>query len=166
MVKEDIVIQSANISYLNEILSIIMDIDDKRNNIMKYNDFEFKHSENSLEEVLNNKNKNEIIFIARHKEKLIGMINILFSNPNYIFFVDKFAYVKYLYVEKSELVSEEERKDISEKLFNIAMEKIKKYGFRYICGDILDGDDDLKELFQINCMKKYRSRLYKKINDV
>ena len=100
MVKEDIVIQSANISYLNEILSIIMDIDDKRNNIMKYNDFEFKHSENSLEEVLNNKNKNEIIFIARHKEKLIGMINILFSNPNYIFFVDKFAYVKYLYVEK------------------------------------------------------------------
>jgi hypothetical protein len=163
---EDIEITNADITDLDKILSIMISIDNKRNNIIKYNDFEFKHSKESLEKVLNNENKDEIIFIAIYNENLIGILNILFSNPDYNFFADKFIYIKYLYIENNESIKTENRRYISEKLFGFAINKAKEYGFKYICGDVLDDEDELKELFKINSMENYRNRLYKRISDI
>ncbi len=92
--REDIEIYKAGISDMDKITDLIVSINEKKTKITKYDDFNFYHSKNSLKEVLNGKNKNEIIFIARNKENFIGMINLSFRDSDYLFFIDKFFIYK------------------------------------------------------------------------
>ncbi len=50
------------------------------------------------------------------------------------------------------------------KLFEASISEAKKHGFKYICGDVLSEEEELRELFEVNDMKNYKNRLYKKIN--
>ncbi|HGG0416961.1 N-acetyltransferase [Clostridium botulinum] len=162
--REDIEIYKAGISDMDKIADLIVSINEEKTKITKYDDFNFYHSKNSLEEVLNGKNKNEIIFIARNKENFIGMINLSFRDSDYLFFIDKFLYIKYLYVDKNKFTDIKEYKDASKKLFEASISEAKKHGFKYICGDVLSEEEELRELFEVNDMKNYKNRLYKKIN--
>ncbi len=161
---EDIEIYKAEMSDMDKIADLIVSINEEKTKITKYNDFNFYHSKDSLEEVLNGKNKNEMIFIARSKENFIGMINMSFSDSDYMFFIDKFLYIKYLYVDKSKFTDIKEYKDATQKLFAASISEAKKHGFKYICGDVLSEEEELRELFEVNDMKNYKNRLYKKIN--
>ncbi|KEJ00004.1 hypothetical protein N494_03045 [Clostridium botulinum A2B7 92] len=162
--REDIEIYKAEISDMDKIADLIVSINEEKTKITKYDDFNFYHSKNSLKEVLNGKNKNEIIFIARNKENIIGMINLSFRDSDYLFFIDKFLYIKYLYVDKDKFIDTQEYKDIAKKLFEASISEAKKYGFKYICGDVLSEEEELRKLFEVNDMKNYKNRLYKKIN--
>ncbi|MCS4475316.1 N-acetyltransferase [Clostridium botulinum] len=162
--REDIEIYKADISDMDKIANLIVSINEEKTKITKYDDFNFYHSKNSLEEVLNGKNKNEMIFIARSKENFIGMINLSFSDSDYMFFIDKFLYIKYLYVNKNKFTDIQEYKDATQKLFAASISEAKKHGFKYICGDVLSEEEELRELFEMNDMKNYKNRLYKKIN--
>ncbi|MGO5073960.1 GNAT family N-acetyltransferase [Clostridium sporogenes] len=162
--REDIEIYRAEISDMDKIANLIVSINEEKTKITKYDDFNFYHSKDSLEEVLNCKNKNEMIFIARNKENLIGMINLSFSDSDYMFFIDKFIYIKYLYVDKNKFTDTQEYKDATQKLFEASISEAKKHGFKYICGDVLSEEEELRELFEMNDMKNYKNRLYKKIN--
>ncbi|EPY2276458.1 GNAT family N-acetyltransferase [Clostridium sporogenes] len=162
--REDIEIYKAGISDMNKIADLIVSINEEKTKITKYDDFNFYHSKDSLEEVLNGKNKNEIIFIARNKENFIGMINLSSSDSDYMFFIDKFIYIKYLYVDKNKFTDIKEYKEASKKLFKASISEAKKHGFKYICGDVLSEEEELRELFELNDMKNYKNRLYKKIN--
>ncbi|NFE81733.1 GNAT family N-acetyltransferase [Clostridium sporogenes] len=162
--REDIEIYRAEISDMDKIANLIVSINEEKTKITKYDDFNFYHSKNSLEEVLNGKNKNEIIFIARSKENFIGMINLSSSDSDYMFFIDKFVYIKYLYVDKNKFTDIKEYKDIAKELFEASISEVKKHGFKYICGDVLSEEEELRELFEVNDMKNYKNRLYKKIN--
>ncbi|MFV3011135.1 GNAT family N-acetyltransferase [Clostridium botulinum] len=161
---EDIEIYKAEISDMDKIADLIVSINEEKIRITKYNDFNFYHSKNSLKEVLNGKNKNEIIFIAMDKENVVGMINLSFSDSDYMFFIDKFLYIKYLYVDKNKFTDTQEYKDVTQKLFAASISEAKKHGFKYICGDVLSEEEELRELFEVNDMKNYKNRLYKKIN--
>lgn len=88
--REDIEIYKADISDMDKIANLIVSINEEKTKITKYDDFNFYHSKNSLEEVLNGKNKNEMIFIARSKENFIGMINLSFSDSDYMFLLISF----------------------------------------------------------------------------
>lgn len=160
--REDIEIYKADISDMDKIANLIVSINEEKTKITKYDDFNFYHSKNSLEEVLNGKNKNEMIFIARSKENFIGMINLSFSDSDYMFFIDKFLYIKYLYVNKNKFTDIQEYKDATQKLFAASISEAKKHGFKYICGDVLSEEEELRELFEMNDMKNYKNRLYKK----
>lgn len=162
--REDIEIYKAEISDMDKIADLIVSINEEKTKITKYDDFNFYHSKDSLEEVLNGKNKNEMIFIARSKENFIGMINLSSSDSDYMFFIDRFVYIKYLYVDKNKFTDIKEYKDASKKLFEASISEAKKHGFKYICGDVLSEEEELRELFEINDMKNYKNRLYKKIN--
>ncbi|KOY66180.1 hypothetical protein [Clostridium sporogenes] len=162
--REDIEIYKAEISDMDKIDDLIVSINEEKTKITKYDDFNFYHSKDSLEEVLNGKNKNEMIFIARSKENFIGMINLSSSDSDYMFFIDRFVYIKYLYVDKNKFTDIKEYKDASKKLFEASISEAKKHGFKYICGDVLSEEEELRELFEINDMKNYKNRLYKKIN--
>ncbi|KEJ01738.1 N-acetyltransferase [Clostridium botulinum] len=162
--REDIEIYKADISDMDKIANLIVSINEEKTKITKYDDFNFYHSKNSLKEVLNGKNKNEMIFIARSKENFIGMINLSFSDSDYMFFIDKFLYIKYLYVNKNKFTDIQEYKDATQKLFAASISEAKKHGFKYICGDVLSEEEELRELFEMNDMKNYKNRLYKKIN--
>ncbi|MDU7251610.1 MAG: GNAT family N-acetyltransferase [Clostridium sp.] len=162
--REDIEIYKAGISDMDKIADLIVAINEEKTKITKYDDFNFYHSKNSLKEVLNGKNKNEMIFIARNKENFIGMINLSFSDSDYMFFIDKFLYIKYLYVDKDKFIDTQEYKDIAKKLFEASINEAREHGFKYICGDVLSEEEELRELFEINDMKNYKNRLYKKIN--
>lgn len=162
--REDIEIYKAGISDMDKIADLIVSINEEKTKITKYDDFNFYHSKDSLEEVLNGKNKNEIIFIARSKENFIGMINLSSSDSDYMFFIDKFIYIKYLYVDKNKFTDIKKYKDASKKLFEASISEAKKHGFKYICGDVLSEEEELRELFEVNDMKNYKNRLYKKIN--
>ncbi|GAA0696617.1 GNAT family N-acetyltransferase [Paraclostridium ghonii] len=164
--REKIKIQQANIDDLHFLLDIISKIDKKRDDMIIYDDFRLWNSKNSLEEVLNGKNKNEAIIVAKDNEKIIGILNLLFSPPDYIFFVDKFAYIKYLYVDQPKLKTLEYVEYISKELFDYAISISKTNGFKYICGDVLAGENELEYLFKSNEMKDYRSRLCKKLNKI
>lgn len=164
--RENIEIRQANINDINYLLTIMSEINKKRDDMIEYDDFKLNHSKNSLEEVLEGKNENEIIFVAIHNEKIIGILNLLFSAPDYIFFVDKFVYIKYLYLDQNESSTSEDREYISKKLFDSGINISKKYGFKYICGDVLNGENELEDLFKTNEMKNYRSRLCKKLNNI
>lgn len=161
--REDIEIRKAEIEDMDKIANFILDINERRTSIMKYDDFKLYHSRNSLEEVLNHKNKSEIILVAMNKESLVGMINLSFSNSDYMFFVDRFVYIKYMYVDKNKLTNTEEFEYIAKKLFEAVISESKKHRFKYICGDVLSEEDELRELFEMNDMKNYRNRLCKKI---
>ncbi|WP_434293479.1 GNAT family N-acetyltransferase [Clostridium botulinum] len=162
--REDIEIYKAGISDMDKIADLIVSINEEKTKITKYDDFNFYHSKDSLEEVLNGKNKNEMIFIARSKENFIGMINLSFSNSDYMFFIDKFLYIKYLYVDKNKFTDIQGYKDATQKLFAASISEAEKHGFKYICGDVLSEEEELRELFEINDMENYKNRLYKKIN--
>ncbi|GAA0713481.1 GNAT family N-acetyltransferase [Paraclostridium ghonii] len=162
--RENIKIQQADIDDMNYLLDIMSKIDKKRDNMIIYDDFRLTHSKNSLEEVLSGKNENEAIIVAKDNEKIIGILNLLFSTPDYIFFVDKFVYIKYLYVDQDKLKTLEDREDISKELFDYAINISKSNGFKYICGDVLIGDNELESLFKTNEMKDYRSRFCKNLN--
>ncbi|WP_371025375.1 GNAT family N-acetyltransferase [Paraclostridium ghonii] len=164
--RENIKIQQADIDDINYLLDIISKIDKKRDNMIIYDDFRLTHSKNSLEEVLSGKNENEAIIVAKDNEKIIGILNLLFSPPDYIFFVDKFVYIKYLYVDQDKLKTLEDREYISKELFDYAMNISKSNGFKYICGDVLTGDNELESLFKTNEMKDYRSRFCKNLNKI
>ncbi|MCS4470815.1 N-acetyltransferase [Clostridium botulinum] len=151
--REDIEIYKADISDMDKIANLIVSINEEKTKITKYDDFNFYHSKNSLEEVLNGKNKNEMIFIARSKENFIGMINLSFSDSDYMFFIDKFLYIKYLYVNKNKFTDIQEYKDATQKLFAASISEAKKHGFKYICGDVLSEEEELRELFEMNDMK-------------
>lgn len=88
--REDIEIYKAEISDMDKIADLIVSINEEKTKITKYDDFNFYHSKDSLEEVLNGKNKNEMIFIARSKENFIGMINVSFSDSDYMFLLISF----------------------------------------------------------------------------
>lgn len=88
--REDIEIYKAGISDMDKITDLIVSINEKKTKITKYDDFNFYHSKNSLKEVLNGKNKNEMIFIARSKENFIGMINLSFRDSDYLFLLISF----------------------------------------------------------------------------
>ncbi len=88
--REDIEIYKAEISDMDKIADLIVSINEEKTKITKYDDFNFYHSKNSLKEVLNGKNKNEIIFIARNKENFIGMINLSFRDSDYLFLLISF----------------------------------------------------------------------------
>ncbi|MBA4507618.1 N-acetyltransferase [Clostridium sporogenes] len=162
--REDIEIYKAGISDMDKIADLIVAINEEKTKITKYDDFNFYHSKNSLKEVLNGKNKNEMIFIARNKENFIGMINLSFSDSDYMFFIDKFVYIKYLYVDKNKFIDTQEREEVVKRLFTASINKAKEHGFKYICGDVLSEEGELRELFKMNEMKNYKNRLYKKIN--
>ncbi|NFS07031.1 GNAT family N-acetyltransferase [Clostridium botulinum] len=162
--REDIEIYKAGISDMDKIADLIVSINEEKTKITKYDDFNFYHSKNSLKEVLNGENKNEIIFIAMDKESVVGMINLSFSDSDYMFFIDKFLYIKYLYVDKNKFIYIKEYKDVAKKLFVASISEAKKHGFKYICGDVLSEEEELRELFEVNDMKNYKNRLYKKIN--
>ncbi|HDK7155111.1 TPA: N-acetyltransferase [Clostridium botulinum] len=162
--REDIEIYKAEISDMDKIANLIVSINEEKTKITKYDDFNFYHSKDSLEKVLNGKNKNEMIFIARSKESFIGMINLSFSDSDYMFFIDKFIYIKYLYVDRNKFIDTQEYKEATQKLFEVSISEAKKHGFKYICGDVLSEEEELRELFEVNDMKNYKNRLYKKIN--
>lgn len=162
--REKIRIQQANMCDINYLLTIIPKIDKKKDSITIYDDFNLNHSKNTLKSVLNKEDKNEIIIVAKDDEKIIGFLNLLFSPPDYIFFIDKFAYIKYLYVDQNKLKTPKAKESISKELFNYAINISKTNGFRYICGDVLTEDSELEYLFKLNDMKDYRSRLCKKLN--
>lgn len=164
--RENIKIQQADIDDINYLLDIMSQIDKKRDNMIIYDDFRLTHSKNSLEEVLSGKNENEAIIVAKDNEKIIGILNLLFSPPDYIFFVDKFVYIKYLYVDQDKLKTLEDREYISKELFDYAINISKSNGFKYICGDVITGDNELKSLFKTNEMKDYRSRFCKNLNKI
>lgn len=166
VVIEKIKLQQACIDDLNYLLDIMSKIDKKREDMIIYDDFRLSHSKNSLEEVLNSKTENELIIIAKDNEKIIGILNLIFSPPDYIFFVDKFIYIKYLYVDQDKLKTLEDREYISKELFDHAINISKRNGFKYICGDVLTGDNELEGLFKTNEMKAYRSRFCKKLNKI
>ncbi|MCR1934568.1 GNAT family N-acetyltransferase [Clostridium tepidum] len=163
---EHIRIRKADINDMDKIADLISSINEKKTKITKYDDFNFKHSKDSLKEVLSGKNKNEILFIAICKENFLGMINISFNNPDYIFFIDKFAYIKYMYVDKNKLIDKQKYEYVAKELFEVAISEGKKYGFKYICGDVLTEEDELKELFEMNDMKNYKRRMQKKVSIV
>lgn len=166
--RENIKIQQADIDDINYLLDIMSQIDKKRDNMIIYDDFRLTHSKNSLEEVLSGKNENEAIIVAKDNEKIIGILNLLFSPPDYIFFVDKFVYIKYLYVDQDQdkLKTLEDREYISKELFDYAINISKSNGFKYICGDVITGDNELESLFKRNEMKDYRSRFCKNLNKI
>lgn len=164
--RENIKIQQADIDDINYLLDIMSQIDKKRDNMIIYDDFRLTHSKNSLEEVLSGKNENEAIIVAKDNEKIIGILNLLFSPPDYIFFVDKFVYIKYLYVDQDKLKTLEDREYISKELFDYAINISKSNGFKYICGDVITGDNELESLFKRNEMKDYRSRFCKNLNKI
>ncbi|KKY01580.1 hypothetical protein VN21_08060, partial [Paraclostridium benzoelyticum] len=78
---EKIKLQQACIDDLNYLLDIMSKIDKKREDMIIYDDFRLSHSKNSLEEVLNSKTENELIIIAKDNEKIIGILNLIFSPP-------------------------------------------------------------------------------------
>ncbi|KKY03014.1 hypothetical protein VN21_00085, partial [Paraclostridium benzoelyticum] len=70
------------------------------------------------------------------------------------------------YVDQDKLKTLEDREYISKELFDHAINISKRNGFKYICGDVLTGDNELEGLFKTNEMKAYRSRFCKKLNKI
>ncbi|EJO5347411.1 GNAT family N-acetyltransferase [Clostridium botulinum] len=164
--REYIKIRKADINDMDKIADLILSINEQKGKITKYNDFNFNHSKESLREVLSGKNKNEMIFIAMDKENFVGMIDFYFSDSNYMFFIDKFVYIKYLYVDKNKFIYTQDYSYVSKRLFETLINKAKEYGVKYVCADVLSKEDELKELFEMNEMTNYKNRLYKKVNAV
>lgn len=67
-------------------------------------------------------------------------------------------------MNKNKFTDIQEYKDATQKLFAASISEAKKHGFKYICGDVLSEEEELRELFEMNDMKNYKNRLYKKIN--
>ncbi|GAA0124208.1 GNAT family N-acetyltransferase [Clostridium sp. CTA-19] len=163
--KGNIEVRKANISDINRINDIMFCINDLRAKSTEYDDYKIYHSRSSLEEVLKG-NKDEMIFIAVKNKRLIGMLNFSFNNPNYMFFADKFIYINYLYVDTDYLQDEYKIECVTKKLFDNTIIEMKKYGFKYICADVLSKEYELREILEKNHMKSYRHRLCKKIKTV
>ncbi len=162
---EHIKIGKADIKDMDKIYDLISSINKKKEKIIKYDDFNSNHSKDSLREALSDKNKNEMIFIAMDKENFLGILDMSFNNSDYMFFIDKFAYIKYMYVNKNKLIDTQEYEYVAKELFETAISEAKEYGFKYVCGgDVLTEEDELRELFEMNHMKNYKKRLQKNVS--
>ncbi len=56
-------------------------------------------------------------------------------------------------MDKNKFTDTQEYKEATQKLFEASISEAKKYGFKYICGDVLSEEEELRELFEVNDMK-------------
>lgn len=162
---KDIKIECGKIEDIDYIFNVIEEIERKKESISKYIDIEEAYSKDRLKSILNKEVKEEVILIAKsiNDDRILGIINLKFQKPDYIFFVDKFVYVKYMYLDAD--IIEADKKFISEELFKETIKISKKYGFKYLCSDVLEGEKEVKKILEDNRLRKYRNRLCKKICD-
>lgn len=140
---------------LEEVWDMMDKIHKKQQELLTYEDFHTEHTKETLGQLIENGNEAERIWIACDDTKIVGLIDIQYKSPDYMFFDDKYVYVRYFY--------EEEAVTCSEMLMDTAIEDARKYGFTYMCGDVLSEDKDMESLYGKNQFENYRLRLAKNL---
>lgn len=141
---------------LESLWNIMNSLHQKQETMMEYEDFSTRHTRETLEQLLRNGEEEERIWAAYENGKIIGFIDIEYKKADYLFFDDKYVYIRYLYVEECEPAC-------SEDLIDTAIGDAKKYGFEYMCGDIASKDSDMEKMYVENHFEHYRIRLSKKM---
>lgn len=141
---------------LESLWNIMNSLHLKQKAMMEYEDCNTRHTKETLEQLLRNGEEEERIWAAFENEKMIGFIDIQYKKPDYLFFDDKYVFIRYFYVEECENAC-------SEDLINTAIEDAKKYGFEYICGDVISKDSDMEKMYMENHFEHYRIRLSKEL---
>ena len=122
-----------------------------------------KISEEEIHNILNAQVEDQCIFIALKGEEIVAAANIKLNRSDYIFFVENYVLIKYLYVRED--IERTSRENIIEALIEAIIKDIKQYDFKYICADIGITEKELLHVYEKNGLKKYRNRLYKEVND-
>jgi len=154
--KDEIVIKVPDKGDYDNIWELIETINDEQDRMRTFEDFNVKHSKETLKNLIESENEMEQIWIAILKGKIIGMININYQKPDYLFFDDKYVYIKYLYVQEGMEVC-------SKLLVDAVIEEAKQYGFEYICSDLKMEDSRTEQLLKENLFEDYRFRLAKEL---
>ncbi len=156
--------QNANISIkvperveLEEVWSMMERIHEKQKKYLVYEDVHTEHTKETLRKVIEHEEKMERIWIACMEEKVIGLIDVIFRGPDYMFFDDKYVEIRYFYVE-------EQMQQSSNLLMETAIHEARQYGFEYMCGDVLSDDEVQRTLYGNNQFEDYRIRLARKLH--
>lgn len=139
-----------------ELWSIVESIHKKQESKLLYEDFNINHTKESFRELIEKGMEEERIWVALLHEKIIGFINIKYQAPDYMFFDDKYVYIRYFYMEGN-------RQEYAEQLIETVVKDAKQYGFEYICGDLIPDDEEMEQLYEKNEFENYRIRLAKKL---
>lgn len=155
--KSEIIIRKAELDDLNEIWNIMKKIHKKQDLLKYYEDFNTRHTRDSIEKaLLKGTGEYEKIWTACFENEIKGFLDIQYKASDYLFFADKYIFIRYFYVCNNE-------QDIAEKLMNHAIQESKKYGFEYMCGDIVPEDQEMRELYSRNGLEEYRNRMAKQL---
>ncbi len=149
-------IRKAVFEDVEAIWSVMEKVHQRQNQFIRFEDIDEKHTKESLKEILEKENVYESIWVFCENDKIVGLIDVEYKNADYLFFDDKYVYIKYFYVKDN-------KKEISEQLMDIVLEKAKQYDFHYICGDVLPEDNMQTELYEQNQLEYFRIRLAKKL---
>lgn len=149
-------IRKPEIMDIDEIWNKMKRIHKKQEEILLYEDFNERHTKETLIKLIKEGSTAERIWVACLHEKIIGFIDIEYKAADYMFFDDKYVYIRYFYMEQKE-------KELSEQLMNMVIADAKQYGFEYVCGDMLANDKTMEELYVKNDFECYRIRLAKKL---
>ena len=140
----------------SELWSIVETIHKKQETKLLYEDYNINHTKESFRELIEKGMKEERIWVALLHEKIIGFINIKYQAPDYMFFDDKYVYIRYFYIEGN-------KQEYAEQLIETVVKDAKQYGFEYMCGDLIPDDEEMEQLYEKNEFENYRIRLAKKL---
>lgn len=154
--QDEIRIKVPESSDFDNVWSLIEKINIEQKKMTTYEDFNTEHSKKSLKQLIVNGDETERIWIASLNEKIIGMININYQRSDYLFFDDKYVFIKYVYVEEG-------MEECLQMLFDTVITDAKQYGFEYICTDVKVGDARVDKLLQDNSFEDFRFRLAKEL---
>lgn len=154
--KEAGLIRKSEISDIDMLWDLIEEIHKKQEKILLYEDFNTRHTKETLARFIEQGSDTERIWVSCLDKKIIGFIDIEYKAADYLFFDDKYVFIRYFYVEQNE-------KELSQQLMNVAIEDAKQYGFEYVCGDMLANDTVMEELYEKNNFERYRIRLAKEL---
>ena len=154
--EKNIDIRRAKIEDINAIWEIIQELNKNKEEFLSYEDKNDNHTKESLLAILQPDINTESIWLACVNKRICGLLDIEYRKADYLFFNDKYMFIRYLTVQDNET-------EIVEKLMDTAIVDAKKYGFEYICGDMIPEDTYQNELLKKSGLDEYRFRLSKKL---
>lgn len=151
-----ICIRVPEINDVENVWSKIEEIHKNQQELLYYEDVSTNHTKETLKQLIKTGNEAERIWIACLDTEIVGLIDVMYQAPDYMFFDDKYVCVRYFHVDEG-------AEECSELLMDQVIQDARQYGFTYLCGDVLSEDAKMNSLFKSNQFEEYRIRLAKKL---
>lgn len=112
---------------------------------------------------------NCFIFVADYKNRIIGFSELWLCKKDFFFNIEDYAYILHLFVDTG--VKIDKQKDFNPLYVPYALckaceSKALEKGYKYMCGDVFDFNNEMKTILKFLKFEPYRIRYVKKLEDL